>query len=53
MAWDLGKGVSHIGVVSDRRSAKGTPLVIHTIGNGTREEDVLLSFRIIGHYRLK
>jgi uncharacterized protein YijF (DUF1287 family) len=53
VVWDLGKGVTHIGIVSDRRSTKGTPLVIHNIGNGTQEEDVLLNFRIIGHYRLK
>lgn len=53
VAWDLGKGLTHIGIVSDRRGAKGTPLVIHNIGNGAQEEDVLLNFRIIGHYRLK
>jgi uncharacterized protein YijF (DUF1287 family) len=53
VAWDLGQGVTHIGVVSDRRSAKGAPLVIHNIGRGTQEEDVLLKFDIIGHYRLK
>jgi hypothetical protein len=51
VAWDLGGGVTHIGIVSDRRSAKGTPLVIHNIGRGTQEEDILFQYEIIGHYR--
>lgn len=53
VTWDLGSGVTHIGVVSDRRSSAGIPLIIHNIGRGTQEEDVLFQFRIIGHYRLK
>jgi uncharacterized protein YijF (DUF1287 family) len=28
------------------------PLVIHNIGAGTREEDILFRYTIIGHYRL-
>ena len=43
----------HIMVVSDKRSADGTPLVIHNIGSGTKEEDRLFSFKLLGHYRLK
>jgi hypothetical protein len=53
VAWDLGRGLTHIGIVSDRRSADGTPLVIHNIGQGAREEDILLRFEILGHYRMK
>ena len=53
VAWDLGSGVTHIGIVSDRRSTNHTPLVIHNIGRGTQEEDILLQYRIIGHYRFK
>lgn len=43
----------HIMVVSDRRSPDGTPLVIHNIGRGTREEDRLFEFPITGHYRVE
>jgi uncharacterized protein YijF (DUF1287 family) len=53
VAWDLGGGVTHIGIVSDRRSLKDTPLVIHNIGRGTQEEDILLRYKVIGHYRFK
>lgn len=43
----------HIMVVSDKKSANGTPLVIHNIGRGTREENRLFDFPITGHYRWK
>jgi uncharacterized protein len=43
----------HVMIVSDRKSPGGTPLAIHNIGGGAREEDVLQSFPITGHYRWK
>jgi uncharacterized protein YijF (DUF1287 family) len=52
VAWDLGKGILHVGVVSDRAAGR-TPLIIHNIGNGTREENILFRYRVIGHYRIK
>ena len=51
VTWRLESGVPHIGLVSDRRSYSGVPLIIHNIGSGTREEDILFSFEITGHYR--
>jgi len=51
VAWDLGRGILHVGIVSDRDSAMRVPLVIHNIGAGVREEDILFRFSIIGHYR--
>lgn len=51
VAWNLGGGVHHIGIVSDRCTAEGTPLVIHNIGRGVREEDVLFQYQILGQYR--
>ena len=41
----------HVMIVSDKKSAKGRPLVIHNIGGGTQEEDRLGSFPLTGHYR--
>ena len=52
VAWDLGRGILHIGIVSDRASVTGVPLIVHNIGSGAREEDILFRFTIIGHYRL-
>lgn len=42
----------HIMIVSDRMNRNNIPLVIHNIGSGTREEDLLLEFKITGHYRI-
>lgn len=52
VAWDLGRGILHIGIVSDLKTVSGIPLVVHNIGAGTREEDILFRYAIIGHYRL-
>lgn len=43
----------HIMIVSDTKTADGTPLVIHNIGDGAKEEARLFEFPITGHYRLK
>jgi uncharacterized protein len=51
VAWNLGKGLQHIGIVTDKITASGTPLIIHNIGRGALEEDILKEYRIIGHYR--
>lgn len=53
VAWDLnGKGLTHIGVVSDKKSSGGTPLILHNIGRGAEESDILFAYAILGHYRL-
>ncbi len=52
ITWTLPGNLSHIGIVSDRRTAKGTPLVLHNIGAGAREEDILFTYPMTGHYRL-
>ncbi len=41
----------HTGILSDRLAANGNPLVIHNIGSGTREEDVLYAYRLTGRFR--
>lgn len=51
VTWMLPGSRPHIGIVSQRRSVPGVPLVIHNIGRGTQEEDVLFAFPITGHYR--
>lgn len=43
----------HVMIVSDKTTADGRPLVIHNIGRGTQEEDVLFTFPLTGHYRWK
>jgi uncharacterized protein YijF (DUF1287 family) len=54
VVWDLGRGVLHIGILSDKKVV-GTQRhkVIHNICCGVREEDILDSYKVVGHYRLQ
>jgi uncharacterized protein YijF (DUF1287 family) len=51
VTWMLPGNLTHIGIVSDRQTAGGVPLVIHNIGAGTREENILFAYPVTGHYR--
>jgi uncharacterized protein len=48
--WLFPDGQQHTGVISDRTNRRGVPLVIHNSAV-TREQDCLLRWEIIGHYR--
>ena len=52
VTWMLPGNLPHIGIVSDQMVA-GTrrPKVIHNIGAGPVEDDVLFVYRFTGHYR--
>ena len=51
VAWNLGGGITHIGLVVDQKGRDGRYLVVHNIGRGPQMEDVLFDWKIIGHYR--
>jgi len=52
VAWQLSDGVEHIGILANLWSEPEKHyLVVHNIGAGARVEDVLLTWKIIGHYR--
>ena len=51
VCWDLGGGITHIGLVVNKRSTDGLrPLIVHNIGGGQVLADCLFEFKIIGHY---
>ena len=51
VTWDLGRGIPHIGIVINKRSADNKRyLVVHNIGRGQEISDCLFSFKITGHY---
>lgn len=52
VTWMLPGNLPHIGIVSDRGAADGTPLVLHNIGRGAEESDMLFSYPLTGHFRL-
>lgn len=52
VAWDLGGGVTHIGLVVDTMSGDAArPLIVHNIGRGPELSDALFDYKIIGHFR--
>ena len=51
VTWELKGNRPHIGIVSDRKIGD-RPLIIHNIGSGTREDDILYRYTITGHFRL-
>lgn len=52
VCWDLGNGITHIGIVVNLKSKDNKRfMIVHNIGNGQVLEDCLFSFSIIGHYR--
>jgi len=54
VCWLLGGKLSHIGIVSDKKSADGSRYqIIHNVGDGQVLEDCLFSYEIIGHYRYR
>lgn len=52
VTWMLPGSLPHIGIVSDR-FVHGTrrPKILHNIGAGPVEDDILFRYRITGHYR--
>ena len=51
VCWNLGGGITHIGIVVNKKSNDGQRyLIVHNIGNGQELSDCLFTYKIIGHY---
>lgn len=52
VTWRLPGNVPHIGVVAKAR-VPGTRrhMIIHNIGQGPKQEDILFAYEVVGHYR--
>lgn len=54
VCWNLHGGITHIGIVVNKKSKDGKRyMIVHNIGNGQVLEDCLFDFKIIGHYSYK
>ena len=51
VTWDLGGGIAHIGIVVNKKTSHGRPMVVHNYGGGQVCEDILFRYQITGHYR--
>jgi uncharacterized protein YijF (DUF1287 family) len=52
VTWTLPGNLAHMGIVSDRLGPDGAPLILHNIGKGAQEEDILFAYPMTGHYRI-
>jgi uncharacterized protein YijF (DUF1287 family) len=52
VTWTLPGNLAHMGIVSNRLTPDGTPLILHNIGAGAQEEDILFAYPMTGHYRI-
>ena len=53
VTWMLPGNLPHIGIVSDKKSNNGIPLIVHNIGLGPKLENMLFRYKITGHYRYR
>jgi uncharacterized protein YijF (DUF1287 family) len=52
VCWNLGGGITHIGIVSNQLTEdKKRYKIIHNVGSGQVLEDFIFNYKIIGHYR--
>lgn len=53
VTWRLDNNLPHIGIVSDQPAStnKTRYQIIHNIGLGPKQEDMLFDHKIVGHYR--
>ena len=54
VCWSLKRGMTHIGIVVNRKSAdRNRNLIVHNIGSGQEVADCLFTYPIIGHYQYR
>ena len=51
VTWRLDGKMPHIGIVSDKKNADGIPLIIHNVGMGPQEDELLFLVPTYRHYR--
>lgn len=51
VTWMLPDNLPHIGIVTNKTSGTGNPLIVHNIGAGPKLDDMLFNYPITGHYR--
>jgi len=49
---EFGKRFDHIGICSSRLNAQGEPYIVHNIGSGEKEENVLRAYKMVEHFRI-
>lgn len=51
VTWRLPGNLPHIGIVSRISTPSGTPFILHNIGAGAQQDNILFAYDMIGHFR--
>lgn len=51
VTWMINGKLPHIGIITNKKSQEGNPLIVHNVGGGQVLEDCLFSYEIVGHFR--
>lgn len=53
VTWRIGGRLPHIGIVTDKTARNGTPLIVHNIGAGPVEDNILFAYPMTAHFRFE
>ena len=51
VTWMINGKLPHIGIITNKKSYVGNPLIVHNVGGGQVLEDCLFSYKIVGHFK--
>ena len=51
VTWMINGKLPHIGIITNKKSPDGNPMIVHNVGGGQVLEDCLFSYEIVGHYK--
>ncbi len=51
VTWMINGKLPHIGIITNKKSADGNPMIVHNVGGGQVLEDCLFRYPITGHFK--
>jgi uncharacterized protein YijF (DUF1287 family) len=51
VTWMINGKLPHIGIITNKKSPDGNPMIVHNIGGGQVLEDCLFRYEIVGHFK--
>lgn len=51
VSWMINGKLPHIGIITNKKSPEGNPMIVHNVGGGQVLEDCLFNYEIVGHFK--
>lgn len=51
VTWMINGKLPHIGIITNKKSPDGNPMIVHNVGGGQVLEDCLFDWKIVGHFK--